>query len=75
MLSLFPCRWRGLISGVSAIKETDPRIEVIGVEAEETRSMKAAFEARRGPDQITKKLISLQTLELPYKGGTVWPMK
>ncbi len=43
---LVPVGGGGLISGVSTyIKETDPRIEVIGVEAEGARSMKAAFEA------------------------------
>ncbi len=41
-----PCRWRRPYLCVSTyIKETDPRIEVIGVEAEGARSMKAAFEA------------------------------
>ena len=43
---LVPVGGGGLISGVSTyIKETEPKIEVIGVEAEGARSMKAAFEA------------------------------
>ena len=40
------CWWGGLIAGVSTyIKETNPEIDVIGVEANGARSMKAAFEA------------------------------
>ena len=43
---LVPVGGGGLIAGVSTyIKETSPEIEVIGVEANGARSMKAAFEA------------------------------
>ncbi len=44
---LVPCRWREASFQVflPISKKTDPRIEVIGVEAEGARSMKAAFEA------------------------------
>ena len=43
---LVPVGGGGLIAGVSTyIKETNPAIEVIGVEANGARSMKAAFEA------------------------------
>ena len=43
---LVPVGGGGLIAGVSTyIKETNPAIEVLGVEANGARSMKAAFEA------------------------------
>ncbi len=43
---LVPVGGGGLIAGVSTyIKETSPEIEIIGVEANGARSMKAAFEA------------------------------
>lgn len=43
---MVPVGGGGLIAGVSTyIKETSPEIEVIGVEANGARSMKAAFEA------------------------------
>ena len=43
---MVPVGGGGLIAGVSTyIKETNPEIEVIGVEANGARSMKAAFEA------------------------------
>ena len=51
---LVPVGGGGLIAGVSTyIKETSPEIEVIGVEANGARSMKAAFEAG-GPVKLTE---------------------
>ena len=68
MLSLVPVGG-GLISGVSTyIKETDPRIEVIGVEAEGARSMKAAL--KQVVPSNCQKSISLQT-GLLCKSGTI----